>query len=396
MNNRKILIYNQYYSPLNNPPAKRLTGLAEYLKKKGWDVMVVTGMPNYPDGVLKKGYRRIFKREILNGVRVYRTAELPLKSAGFIRRLVNYLSFALTSLITIPMIITSGVVIISTPPLISAIPYFYICKLFRKKVVLDVRDLWPESILEVTSFKNGLIYKIFLAISNDMYKNAWKVVCVTNKMAEIVRTKGAQNVCTITNFTNSKELSTRYDIGTKNGDVIKIAYTGMITKIQNLGAYIQFNSNKNIRRKFEWHIVGDGEELANIKSLVETESYDNVYFYGYKNSNFCKKIIEASDICLAGLQETELTRMTLPSKFIDYASYGKPIISNWSDEIRSLYTKYKFGLFVDTLSQTVVVDLLLSLNKDQIKLFSYESIRMFKTEFIAHIALSKYLKILGP
>lgn len=393
MRKRTILIYNQYYLPVNNPPAKRLSTLAEYLANVGWRVIVITGMPNYPNGIFFDGYRRLFKKEMINNVVVYRTWEAPLRSAGFTRRMLNYLSFSITSLLTTPLIMKANIIFISSPPIISAIPYFYISKLMGKKIIFDVRDLWPESIPEIVNFKKGLIYKIILAISNNMYKNSWKVVCITNKMAEIIKYRGLKNVNVITNCAQPKKPNIKCTINhTVNN--INVVFTGIITKIQNLEYFILINSNENIRRKFTWHIVGDGEELNNLKILASTNSYNNIIFYGYKDKEFCAKMIEDSDLCLAPLKETEITKMTISYKFIEYSSYGKPIISNWSEEIKTLFAKYKFGIFADSLSNQKLITSLISINKRDLGFFAEESKRMFETEFNSRVVLPKFLKIL--
>jgi len=394
MNNRKILIYNQYYSPLNNPPAKRLTGLAEYLTEKGWNVTVVTGMPNYPDGVFKKGYRKVFKRETLNGVEIYRTGELPLKNEGITKRLANYLSFALTSLVTIPLILTKSVVVISTPPLISAIPYFYICKLFRKKVILDIRDLWPESLNEVVGVREGLIYKIFLHISNNMYRRADSVVCVTNLMAKNVETRIEQTVNVVTNFAKSKKIR-ELDIPITTGDKISIAYTGIITKIQNLEGYLLLNTDDEIKNKYEWHIVGEGEELGGLMSLCKKMGFDNVLFYGYRSKAFCDKVINGCDCCLAGLKPSNLAKMMLPSKFIEYSSLGKPIIANASKEMENYITEYCSGLFVDFADIDKTKSAMKNLTKENLRTASRNSLRMFCNEFDSRLVLENYYRLIS-
>lgn len=393
MRKKTILMYNQYYLPVNNPPAKRLSTIAEYLANMGWRVIVITGMPNYPNGIFFNGYRKLFKKEIINDVVVYRTWEAPLRSIGFTRRVLNYLSFSITSLITIPLIIKANIIFISSPPIISAIPYFYISKLMGKKIIFDVRDLWPESIPEIVNFKKGLIYKTILAISNNMYKNSWKVICVTNKMAEIVKSRGLKNVSVITNCTQPKKLNVKCIIN-HTMDNINVVYTGIVTKIQNLEYFILINSDENIRRKFTWHIVGDGEELNNLKSLVSANSYNNIIFYGYKDKEFCAKMIEKSDLCIAALKETGITKMTISYKFIEYSSYGKPIISNWSEEIKALFAKYKFGIFADSLSKQKLISSLISITRRDLGFFAEESKRMFEAEFNSHVVLPKFLKIL--
>ena len=371
----RITFVNQYYKPLNNPPAKRLSAFAEYFVKKNWDVNVITGQPNYPTGKLVKGYNWFWKKEKINGVQVYRFAEIPMKNEGIIKRLINYLSFTFSSLFSFPIIAKADIVFISSPPLFSAIPLFYISKCFNKKVIFDIRDLWPESAAGVLKAKKGFFYKIFDNIVNNMYKKSDLIFAVSGEMKKNLTDRKLKNVKLITNSSKKKKI-----IKKKDSKKTKIVYTGIITKAQNLNLLLKVNLDKKISDKFEWHIAGDGEELSSLRKFVLKNNFKNVFIYGYREKSFCDKIIQEGDLCLAPLGESEIFKMALPSKALEYISYGKPILVSWSTEMKSIIDKNDCGYFVPTVKKGFK-EVLLKINKKDLANKSKNAHKLFLKRF---------------
>ncbi len=386
----KITFINQYYKPLNNPPAKRLSAFAEYFVKKKWDVNVITGQPNYPTGKLVKGYNWFWKKEKINGVKVYRFAEIPLKNEGFAKRLINYLSFTFSSLFSFPIIAKSDVVFISSPPIFSAIFPFYIAKLFGKKIVFDIRDLWPESAVAVLGAKKGFFYKVFYNIVNDMYKKSDLIIVTSNETKKVLVNRGIKNVKVITNFSNKKKVN----LNKVNSGKIKIVYTGVITKAQNLSFFLKVNLNKRIYDKFEWHIVGDGDDLSRLKDFVLKNKLTNIYFYGYKSKSFCDKLINDADICFSTLNEKEVFKTVLPSKCLEYLSYGKSILVNWSIEMKNIIEYVDCGYFIPTVEKDVK-KILLGITKNDLISKSKNAYKLFLTKFEKEIVCKKMFEFVA-
>lgn len=404
-NRPSILLYNQHFSPLCNPPSKRLKGFADYFNEKDYKVRVVTGMPNYPTGKLLNGYtglKSIYKKEIIDGTDVFRFFEVPTKSEGFIKRIINYLSFTCTSMFSFPLIAKSKIVFISTPPLFSAIPIYYISKLFGKKIILDVRDLWPESTIEVVGGKKGLAYNILFKIINHMYKTTDEITCVTHEMKKQIVSYGidANKITVIYNFAKPQniqqqtpiEKSEHLNLDSKQNSTskIKLVYTGILTNVQGLDNYLSLNQWEEIRDKFEWHIAGDGEKYDEL--IEQCREFNNVTFYGYVSKQECNELIQSADLCIVPLCNQNLFKMALPSKMMEYSSYGKPILANQSNEVKQILADYDAGYFInnlnddkqipDVFSNAVVLSKLFnSINKDYLKIKSLNSIKMFNELF---------------
>lgn len=414
----RILFINQYFYPLQNPPAKRLYAFSEHFSGKGWDTHVLTGQPNYPDGKLLKGYNPFFKSERLgssaNQVKVHRVPEIPLKNEGFVKRIVNYMSFSVSVFFSFPLIARSDVVFISSPPLFSSIPAYFWARVFRKKIVFDVRDLWPESAVSVVKMNKNLVYNMFFSIAKKMYRNSDQVICVTNEMKKTIccymrddRKVLKRDIVVINNFAPRREIvkNTGKDkidkifgktTGNGKNDMknsrIRIVYTGIMTKAQGLESILGSNRDKSIREKFEWHLVGDGDDLASLKEQFRDS--DNIHFYGYKDKAFCDEMVKSADICLVPLADMPLFRMALPSKIMEYTSYGKPVIANWSKEMGSLIKEYDAGYYAESTKR--FRDLLSTIRKQDIAKKAKGAVKLFNAVFERDIVCRRLFETVDP
>ncbi|MFP4523086.1 MAG: glycosyltransferase family 4 protein, partial [Candidatus Woesearchaeota archaeon] len=377
----KILFFNQYYHPIKNPPAKRLFSFSKYLAKKGWKVTIITGMPNYPSGKLYKKYKRLFKKEKKEGIKIYRYYEIPAKIKGTIRPLVNYISFSLTSLCSWNKIKKADIVYISSPPVFSTITAFWMAQLFNKKIVLEIRDLYPESAQALGIIrKKSFVYKQFIKINKRMFKRADKIITINKEMAKEIKEKyNVKKVEVITNFASKKN---NKNIKQKNKKIM-IVFTGVLGKAQGLSDFLKKYNNKKIQSNVDFHIVGNGEDFSAIKRL--TKSMKNIYLYGYQSKQFCDTIIKKADVGLISLKKNAVFEKALPSKFFEYLSFGKPILSNTSKVIKKYIKENDCGWFIE--------EKIPLLTKKAIMIKSQNAKRLFEKEFEEEIVCKKLEKL---
>ena len=177
----QVLLLTQWFQP--EPFFKGLP-LARELKKKGHQVEVITGFPNYPDGKIYAGYKlKLYKKEILNEITVHRFFLYPSHDSSSFKRILNYLSFALSVFVFGPFVIKKPNVIyvynlVTLMPLAALLRVVFSCK-----ILLDIQDLWPDSILASKMIKSAeiikkcksyvtLIYKLsdFIIVQSDGFK----------------------------------------------------------------------------------------------------------------------------------------------------------------------------------------------------------------------------------
>ena len=169
-----VLVVCQYYYP----EPFRLPDICQALVEKGHSVTVVTGTPNYPEGVVYPGYEKGARAdEVLSGVRVHRCPTVPRKKGAFYRFL-NYYSFVLSASRQLRRMQEDFDVVFvnQLSPVMMAQPGLSWAKQHGKRCVLYCLDLWPESLLVGGISKNSPIYKVFLRISRGIYRRADKLL----------------------------------------------------------------------------------------------------------------------------------------------------------------------------------------------------------------------------
>lgn len=368
---KKIVFVNQYFYPIMNPPGKRMLAFAKYFSKNKWDVEIITGMPNYPKGKLIKKYKgKIYYKEHKGKIKINRYYEIPLALKGFIKPLLNYTSFAVSSMFSWNKIRKTDIVYISSPPIFSSISIFIISKLFKKKMILEIRDLYPETAEELGLIKRkSLSYKLFKKINKWMFTKAQKIITINDLLAKKIEKKyDIKKVEVITNFAKKKE------IVKQQNKKIKIAYTGVITEAQDLKNVLKENSK--FKKNIEFHIVGDGNQFSELKKIVKNEK--NIFLYGYKNKTFCDKIIRESDICLLTLKQVKLFEAALPSKIFEYLSFGKPVLANTSLVVKDIIEDNDCGWYFNNKN---IVKKINALNKQDIKKKSKKALKLFNEKF---------------
>ncbi len=139
------MILSQFFAP--EPNFKGLP-FARELVRRGHEVEVLTGFPNYPGGRLYPGYRvRPWRREIIGGIAVNRVPLYPSHDRSAVRRAANYASFALSASVLGPWLVKKpDVVYVYHPPATVGLPAMALRALCRCPLVYDVQDLWPDTV----------------------------------------------------------------------------------------------------------------------------------------------------------------------------------------------------------------------------------------------------------
>ena len=190
----RVLVISQQFSPEMGALPNRLSPLTRHLAAHGHDVYVATGMPNYPKGKVFPAYRgKRFLREALDGATVLRTAYFTTpRNVSKRSQLLSYLSF-------LPAVLYSGwragrvdVVFVTSPPIFPALPAIVLAKLRGAKLLVDLRDLWPDEVVAVGAAAEGsLSIRVLLrVIERSMYRSADVVTCTTRAFEDTVAERG--------------------------------------------------------------------------------------------------------------------------------------------------------------------------------------------------------------
>jgi len=345
-----FLIQTQYYPPEMGAPQARLSELAIGLKKRGFDIQVLTAMPNYPTGRLFSGYRGFRKKETLEGIPVIRTWIYPTKNLGFLSRLINYLSFIFSSL-------TLGIwglgkidyLFTESPPLFLGINGYLLSRIKNAKWIFNVSDLWPESAVRLGVIKHGFLLKLANWLEAFCYRKAFLVTGQSESIKHNIDNRFPNvNTYHLSNGVDIKKFGPEYFNASHrqelspNGNFL-IFYGGLHGLAQGLEQilYAAQQSPKDVHFVF----VGDGPEKEKLIGLANQLNLTNVDFLDPVPKERMPSFLASVDICLVPLKTT--LPGAVPSKLYEAMASSKPVIFIGEGEAREIVERYQVGLVVN-------------------------------------------------
>lgn len=320
----KVLIVSFYYTPELGAAPSRITNLAEGLRKEGMEVDVLTTLPNYPKGKIFEGYRnRLSMKETVNGIDVYRYWTYATVSKNPLLRAWGMVSFALTIWLfgfKRSLIKSYDRVIVQSPPLfVSYSATILLKKLFKRKLILNVSDLWPLSAIELNAIRKGsLTHKVFSSIERFIYRNADGIF---GQSKEILRH--------IEGFPSPKQKFLyrnlqRYDIMPESkgkGKIVKVVYAGLLGVAQDILGILQNIDFKSLG--VELHLYGGGNQTKQIEEYI-TQKDTNVFYHGYIDKSKMAQELSLYDASIVPLAVK--IKGAVPSKIFDLLPVGIPIL----------------------------------------------------------------------
>lgn len=355
---KNILVISQYYYP----EPFRVNDICEELVKKGYNVDVVTGIPNYPEGKIYNEYRKHKNRiETINGVNIHRCYTIPRKK-GIIYRFLNYYSFMLSSTRYVKKIEDKydTVFVYQLSPVLMAKAAIKYKNKYNKKLVLYCLDIWPES-LTVGNIKNtSLIYKHYYKVSKKIYSSADLILVSSQSFIEYLNEKfniNKKNIIYIPQY--SENIYKSVSCKKIKDDFIDLMFAGNIGKAQGIETIIKAAKELKNEKNIRFHILGDGSELENIKkTALEEYKLKNIKFYGRKPLKEMPKYYSKADAMLVTMKKDKFLSMTLPGKVQGYMASGKIIIGSASGETKQTIDEAKCGYCCESEDYQALAELI--------------------------------------
>ncbi len=342
----KILVVCQYYYPENF----QITPICEQLVEDGFEVTVLTGLPNYPTGVVPDEYKNGHRDEWINGVHVIRCYEIGRKK-GAAGLALNYISYWWSAIAKVRHISKDFdlVFVYQLSPITMGIPAIKYAKRNKKPMLLYCCDLWPESIKMYIKNENNPIFNYFKRISRRVYSASDYIFTQSNSFIKYLNETHnipLDKVGYLPAFADDGYLTENF---VPDNDTIDFVFLGNLGIAQNLiGVLTAVKQIKDIPN-FKVHFVGDGSMLEEMKKFVaENELQNIVCFYGRRPVDEMPKYYKLADACIVSLNAENQTGLTLPAKVQGYMAAGKPIIGMISGSAQEVISDAKCGLCVDS------------------------------------------------
>lgn len=344
----KILVITQYFYP----ETFRINDIVSELVKRGHDVTVVTGLPNYPKGEIYPGYEDSYKT-ISNyfGAKVYRCNLRP-RYQGSVNLLRNYLSFVINANKVLKKINDRFdiIYVYGLSPITIALPAIKYKKKHSVPIFYYCLDIWPESVRDAQNghklmSKRNPIFIVSKIISKYIYKRCDLIATKCNEFIEYINSECKINKSKMKLlYEHAENLYLKVADVPKNNGIIDFMFLGNIGAAQNCDLIIKAYSNIRNLKMTHLHFVGDGSELQRIKTLVSNLNLnDYVTFYGHQSLEKVVDYYNLADVCILTLSNASATGLTPPSKLLSYMASARPIIASIGGSAKTIITNARCG-----------------------------------------------------
>jgi glycosyltransferase involved in cell wall biosynthesis len=360
----KILFLTDNFYPETNAPANRTYEHSQEWIKMGHKVTVITGVPNFPKGKIFKGYtNKLFQSELIDKILVKRVWTYIAENKGFFLRILDYISFMISSFFCGIFTKKHDVVIATSPQFFTLISGYLISIIRRTPLVIEIRDLWPESIVALGSIKKSNIFiKILYKIAHFIYKKSSLIIVVTNSFKDhLLKMKIEESkIIVITNGFNFErslspksainDLENLYDI---RRDQFIVSYIGTIGMSHGVDIVVKAAEKAN---DVIFLIIGEGAEKENLISLSNRKNLKNIRFIDSLNWQQIVDINQLISVNLIHLRDLEIFKTVIPSKIFESMALKKPILIGLNGESLKIIEDSQSGLPVVPESADSLID----------------------------------------
>jgi glycosyltransferase involved in cell wall biosynthesis len=359
-----ILFLTHYFPPEVNAPASRTHENAKRWVRAGHRVTVLTCAPNHPNGIVYPGYtNRLWQWDEKDGIRILRVKTYLSANKGIKKRILNYVSYMLSAFFFCSMVRQVDLVVSTSPQFFCGLAGFLVSRLKRKPWVLEIRDLWPESIIAVGALTNRSIIRVLEAVESFIYRKADHVVAVTHAFKRHICLRGVPN-SRISVITNGADLE-RYQPGARSNafrtemqlnDKFVASYVGTHGMAHGLDTVLRAGQRLQNRDDIVFLLVGDGAERRRLVEQRDKMGLDNVIMLGQQPKERMPDIIAASDACMVLLRDTALFRTVIPSKIFETMAMERPIILGVRGESQGIVEACECGICIEPENETELAD----------------------------------------
>lgn len=352
----RLAYLSHYFPPESNAPAARVHELSRALVREGHEVHVVTGQPNHPRGVVHPGYRAgEYRREQVDGITVHRVPTFPAANRGVLLRGLGYAAMPTAQLalgfLKLPPL---DLVLATSPQIFTAVAGLALARLRRVPFVLEVRDLWPESIVSVGALPatHPLIHAL-ARLERTLYRNAAAIVSVTDSFVAHFLDHGVARE-RIAVIKNGADLDL-FDPGTPPAPLrqrlaipehaLLLLFCGTIGLAHDVGLLARAAAIAPPELALHVVIVGDGAGRDALATEIAALGVgDRVHLLPAVPRREVPALLAAADLSAIVLRDSPTFTGVLPSKIFEAMAMQTPIVLGVRGEAQALVEAAHAGL----------------------------------------------------
>jgi len=377
----RILFFTHYFPPEGNAPASRTHENARHWVDAGHEVTVITCAPNCPEGVVYEGYKnKLYQREVIDGIDVRRVWTYVAANEGTARRILNYVSYMVSAFVC-------GLLLRRPDVMVATSPQFFcgwagvLFRFFRRvPFVLEIRDIWPESIIAVGAMREGRLMRLLEWMELKMYAAADHIVTVGEGYRQRLLEKNVpgESVSVVMNGINlalfqpqAPDPALKRTWGVEGRLVC--SYTGTIGMA--CGLEVVLDAAEKLKERgltdVAFMLVGDGAARKDLEEQAAARGLDNVVFTKRQPKEAMPAFLAIADVCLVHLRKTDLFTTVMPSKIFEFAGMGKPIINGVEGFAADFVEQAGAGVNIAPEDSEQLVDALVTLKDDPARRTAY-------------------------
>lgn len=399
----RILIISQWFDP--EPTFKGLA-FARELVRLGHEVEVLTGFPNYPGGRLYPGYRvRLLQREVVDGVSVIRVPLYPSHDSSAVKRIMNYVSFALCAALWGSLLVKKAdVAYVYHPPATVALPAMALKLLRGIPFVYDIQDLWPDTLAATGMVRNKWILACVGLFCRLAYRLADRIVVLSPGFRGLLLGRGvpAGKVSVIYNWCDEVQAAPAAGKGGSEPELagrFNVVFAGTMGRAQALDAVLEAAAMVAGRQpKVQFVFIGGGIDVERLKSQKERMGLHNVLFLPRRPVSEVGAVLSQADALLVHLKDEPLFEITVPSKTQAYLAVGRPIIMAVRGDAADLVQRAGAGITClpnDPASIAQAVEHLAALGDDELERLGRNGAQYYRRELALSVGARKFEDILN-
>ena len=350
---KRILFLTDNFPPEVNAPATRTYEHAREWVGRGYDVTVLTSYPNFPQGKVYDGYKQKFvEKTNKDGIKILRVATIIYPNSGFVKRIMDQLSYAVMAFL-VGLWVRTDIIVATSPQFFTAVAGRWLSFFKFRPWIMEVRDLWPESIAAVGAMSEGKIYKILEWVELRLYKSAKKIIVVTDTFKRKISARGI-DASKIDVHKNGVILDL-FEPRPKDKELMKsnpqfegkkvFAYIGTHGMAHGLSFIL--NSLPKLQQSLpqaHFLFIGEGAEKENLLQQASDLKLNNVTFMPFVPKHEVVRYLSLMDVALVNLKKSDTFKTVIPSKIFEAAALQKPILLGLEGETKGIIESFKAGI----------------------------------------------------
>lgn len=341
--NKRLVLLTKYFPPEMGAPQSRLYETVIGLQKRGWEILIITAMPNYPTGRVFDGYRGLFfMKDEKDGIDIRRYALYASHSKRPFPRIVSMLSFSFTAMFSLAKVraFRPSYIITESPPLTLGLTGLALARIAGAKHIMNISDIWPLSALRLGAISEGYMYRRLEKLERYLYRRSFACMGQSSEITDRLEKTGSNRTILFRNGVDFNRFEQIRDIGQRKGSAkLRIVYAGLLGVAQGVADICRHIDFAAIGT--ELHIYGEGSQKDEIQEFINKNQQRGIILHKSVTREQIPATLLQYDVTLIPLVTPIYG--AIPSKIYEAMAAGLPIIFSGGGEGERIINEHQAG-----------------------------------------------------